>query len=330
MDISNCGAIDPSRSPTTLSEAIDLFDREVVSSKTPPTAVTYRRALKSFGRFMDGKKVSASDYRIWQIEFVRLIEGWYRHLEENNYARSTVDLFTDRVSSFFKWAVRRGHMFQNPIPYANKTKPAPAREIQTITPERFREILRMYEGTPYRIGLMLGYHAGLAMVDAFNLRWAEIDFEKMVITRIRHKNKRFGVDARCIVPIIAGSPLFHALNSLRKTTRKSEVYVSPTLAHTYQNCSSRKLWFANFKRKTGITFHVLRHTYLSRLVNSNMNLGMVCMISGHKDLATLKKYSHPDVEALKEEVTKALFPKAAPDAQPPPNVIQINEAAVGD
>lgn len=54
----------------------------------------------------------------------------------------------------------------------------------------------------------------------------------------------------------------------------------------------------------GLTYHSLRHTTASLLINSGVDLYTIGEILGHKSAQTTKSYAHLDIKRLKSAMKK--------------------------
>ena len=61
----------------------------------------------------------------------------------------------------------------------------------------------------------------------------------------------------------------------------------------------------------GVSPHVLRHTYATRLLNRGVELRHVQALLGHASIKTTERYTHPDVAALESAVTRLDAPREA-------------------
>ena len=66
----------------------------------------------------------------------------------------------------------------------------------------------------------------------------------------------------------------------------------------------------------GLRFHDLRHTAVTRMVESGANIVAVSRILGHADLKTTMRYAHPE-DSLKDAIEKlGKFNNASEKTQP--------------
>ncbi|MCH8951801.1 MAG: tyrosine-type recombinase/integrase, partial [Proteobacteria bacterium] len=91
-------------------------------------------------------------------------------------------------------------------------------------------------------------------------------------------------------------PLIEAIENERQVRGVSEGWVFPSCTHDGHRYSMKKQFRRAALRAgldpTQITPHVMRHTGITRLVQSGADLETVRKISGHKTLSMVLRYTH--------------------------------------
>ena len=67
------------------------------------------------------------------------------------------------------------------------------------------------------------------------------------------------------------------------------------------SANALRLAWERLRRRAGVSelrFHDLRHEAVSRFFERGLNVPEVAMISGHRDLRTLFRYTHPTPEEV--------------------------------
>jgi len=126
--------------------------------------------------------------------------------------------------------------------------------------------------------LAMALATGMRRGELLSMQWKHVNLERCTVFLPQTKNGR----ART-VPL---SP--------------TAVHVLTPLPRTDERCiplsgNSVRLAFDRLRRRAGVidfTFHDIRHEAVSRLVESGLSLAQVQMISGHRDLRMLMRYTH--------------------------------------
>lgn len=121
------------------------------------------------------------------------------------------------------------------------------------------------------------------------LRWANIDKEKKIAKLQDTKNGE-----NRTVPLSPAA--LKLLNSLpRNINGKVFSLRADSITTAFERCCMRS-------EIKNLRFHDLRHEATSRLFERGFNLIEVSSITGHKDLAMLKRYTHLRAEDLAEKL----------------------------
>jgi site-specific recombinase XerD len=82
-----------------------------------------------------------------------------------------------------------------------------------------------------------------------------------------------------------------------------------------------RTWFVSAVKRAklkGVHWHVLRHTFISRLVQKGVNLKIVQVAAGHRTIAMTARYAHLDKSSLANAMALLDWePTLPPDATPP-------------
>jgi integrase len=127
-------------------------------------------------------------------------------------------------------------------------------------------------------------HTGFRLSEQYGLKWADIDFERRIITV---RESKHGFSRR--IPI--NDVLLSMLRDLRARATSDYVFA-------HQNGSPKRTpreWFRKCLDEANIsnfTWHCLRHTFASRLVMAGVDLRTVQQLMGHKTIQMTIRYPH--------------------------------------
>ena len=164
------------------------------------------------------------------------------------------------------------------------------------------EFTKLYNAASphFRAILLCAYLTGMRRSEIVNLKWEDVDFETGYIFVRATKNN----EDRAI-------PVNDALKSVLKELhrhRKFEHVFTTQRGEPYKYKDAFKRAWATALKKAAIAtcrFHDLRHTFASNLiVKQKVDLITVSELTGHKDLAMLKRYGHTREEYKKEAISK--------------------------
>lgn len=164
-----------------------------------------------------------------------------------------------------------------------------------LTLEEERRLLECAEGPKWlRPLLVVALHTGMRKGEILGLRWQDIDFGRKILTVQKSKNgqKR-------------GIPMSEALTeTLMKQRQETRVIDISGRVFPIADRSLRAA-YAKALKKAGIedfTFHDLRHTFATRLVQAGVDLYRVQRLLGHKSIIMTMRYSHHYPESLRSSI----------------------------
>ena len=151
-----------------------------------------------------------------------------------------------------------------------------------------------------RAAILIVMFVGLRLMDAIALKWSNIDFNNSVLTVIPQKTGR-----------AISLPLSSFLVNELRRYKASVVNETECLFYEGEVNHKPEAKFSShfikvFQRMglTGISFHSLRHTNATKIVEVRQNVSIASKILGHSNLNTTMTYIHEDLNAKKEAVEK--------------------------
>jgi len=138
-------------------------------------------------------------------------------------------------------------------------------------------------------------NTGMRIGEIFSLRWSQVDMEKRIISVYAPKTGKIRE-----VPINADA--HKVLQAWQHSKRSQFVFYNPETGRPFVDL---KAGFAIACRKAGITgvsWHTLRHTFASRLVNRGVDIVTVKELLGHSTITVTMRYTHTNLESKRAAV----------------------------
>jgi len=181
----------------------------------------------------------------------------------------------------------KGYVFKWGIPKTRNPKKPKGRD-RRLKGDELERILSQLPDKRMRIFVLFAIETGMRRGEIIKSEWSDIDLERQTLHIPETKT---GIPRT--IPLST-----KAVGLLRNV--KSGWY-SPDRPFPYvsADCATAAFWKA--KRKAGIPdirLHDLRHEAVSRFFELGLNVMEVSAISGHRDLANLKRYTHLRAEDL--------------------------------
>lgn len=271
---------------TTLYEALERFKKEYIMqrSKNPKTEIYRINKLQ---------RMKISDLFLANIKG-KNISDLIEELQKEGKKNNTINRYLAVISRLFEVAKKSWGMeeLQNPVRNVIKPKEPRARD-RRLTKEEEKKLLEYASDTMKNV-ILFALETAMRQSEIAKLKWSDIDFQK----RIAHvKDAKNGEDR--FVPL--SEKAIQILIDVKKNNRVIDIN------NTVFNLSSNaiKKAFMRIKKKANIKdlrFHDLRHEAISRWAEKGFDVMELAMISGHKDIKMLKRYTHLIPQKIAEKM----------------------------
>jgi integrase len=182
----------------------------------------------------------------------------------------------------------------NPVPFVKKP-PSPQGRNKTLTNDELERLFkactpRVKNGNIWVLPIVkFALASAMRRGEILGLRWHEVDFQKRTAHIPLTKN-----GTSRTVPL--SSEALAILQSLPRSLDGQVFPVNgPNLSVIFDK--ARKL-----AKLDDFHFHDLRHMAITRMADRLPNVIELAAVSGHKNLSMLKRYYHPNPEALAEKL----------------------------
>lgn len=276
---------------TTLAELISPFLDDLHRRLRPNTLRAYRADL-----------VIAAAHFTQPLDAItpKQVESF---LADGATAKSTARRRAASLSRFFQWAVREGHIEQNPLDQVEPIeinrrlpRPVPAGDPRkdvakaiASAPQPYRLIFTLLRETGMRVGEVLGLNLGDVTLEpgreGLRIREAKNKIERIVTLGPNSTPKSLR-GLRTHLKELEGLPLTTPLFSSNRGTRVS--YAAAQYQWT-QLCQRAKLVEAGGALR--YTLHQLRHTRGTELVEGGKPLEIIQRVLGHRDIRSTQGYA---------------------------------------
>lgn len=171
------------------------------------------------------------------------------------------------------------------IPYAKRPKSTPL----TLSKHTVLKIANHTNNKKHKLIILLAYASGLRLSEVINLRVHNIYFYDRTIFV---KNTKGGKNRFTILP----DKLWDQLKFFVKNKRPTQLVFESNRGGTMHPRTVQKI-FKNALKKSQIeeqnaTFHSLRHSFATHLIESGTNLRYVQELLGHGSIRTTQIYTH--------------------------------------
>lgn len=197
----------------------------------------------------------------------------------------------DRInlSSAFSYAVERKYLSSNPIKEIKPFK-IPEKQPLFLSEAEFQILLNATPDKDLRDLFIVAVNTGLRQMEILTLTWQQINFRENIVLL---DNQQHLTKSKKVASVPLNLKCLQVLTE-RELNKKSE-YV-----FTYQNKPMQPDFISHqFKKivrsarlNDSFSFHTLRHTFASWLVQRNVPIQQVQQLLRHADLKTSLIYAH--------------------------------------
>ena len=265
------------------------------------TVRRYEQSLRDFESYFKNRDCHLS----WESVDSDIIRDWMESMMDKGDMASTVNSSLSAVRSFFRFALTRKMVSNDPahlVKGPKKQKPLP----QFVREEEMNRLLdtdEMWEsgfaGLRARTIIILFYETGIRLAELIGLNETDVDFSarQLKVTGKRNKQR--------IVPF--GEELEKALHEYLQQRNAQPIHDDPALFLSNKGKRMTRSQIGLIvKRYLSLTTtlkkrspHVLRHSFATAMLNNGAGLESVRMLLGHESVATTQIYTHTTFEQLK-------------------------------
>jgi len=303
-------------SQVTLHSEVESWLAESSSATAPRTFDAYRSVSTMFQRFLGA---TAEKPLLIDVS-PETVRAFVEDLRKSK-APGTVNNRLKVLRILFARAVREGRLVSNPAAPV-KTVRTSAREGRARRPFTLEEVrLLLDRASPFwRYAVLAGFYTGLRLGDIATMPAGAVDLHEGVVRLVAGKT-----GSRLTIPLAA--PLRVLLASL-VSSKRPDADIWPKEASLYREVGARALSpkFHDLlvecglvparthhktkdgrdgKRDTkGISFHSLRHSFVSLLKASGSTQAVARSLAGHSSDAMSDHYTSLPLETLKDAVAR--------------------------
>lgn len=260
------------------------------------TIISYNHAFNKLFDFTGNIRINNLDKEVFK-RFEKKLSTELIPNKDRILSENTIATYLHRLRIIFNYFKEKGYIKEIPV----QKKEVKPKEIRTISDKEIEEILTRLKTTDkkhlvkikeeqYR-AIVLLLMTGLRISELVDLRFEDIDFREDLI-KVRNE-KKGRID---YLPLYSELKQF-ILNNWK--IRYGKLF-------SYKSKDSMK-FFRRFLEKEnieGYSFHTLRKTFISKLINSGLSVYDVMTLARHKDLrTTLRHYAAADLKRMGKEIS---------------------------
>lgn len=265
----------------SFEEACKGFLKDITATRTPSTALTYRRRLEARWSALAGSQVHT--ITLAQLRAVDREQEWVSQKTRRD-AQSV-------LAGVLQWCVSEGYIEHNPA-RALSAGPWQRREIDPFTADELAAIFAELRGQPatlYRLMAETGMRTG----EVCGLQWSDVEPDAILVQATLWKGERRSTKTHQSRRVM----LTNAAKAILKNhtaTRFAGTWVFTTqYGNPYSEEHLTDAWKAAVDR-AGVRYrrpYTLRHTYASRALSAGVELAWLAEQLGDRIETVLRHYA---------------------------------------
>ena len=257
---------------------------------TPKTNQAYRSSLNAVEK-------QIGTLPLTEITFSTMNNYFEQRIRLSSIYQARKDLIT--INSLFNKAIAEGYILQNPCKDVKRFR-IPQKQPLFFTQLEYDLLLATVTESDIKDLFTFAVQTGLRQMELLTLEWNQVDFKErfLILDNRSHVTKSKKVRS---IPLT--NKAIHILEERERNKRSSLVFtlrqkpISQTnLTHKFRKYSKS----ANINQK--LTFHSLRHTFASWLVQRGVPIYSVSKLLGHSSVNVTQIYSHLNTDSLRQAI----------------------------
>ncbi len=210
------------------------------------------------------------------------ITNYLLNLKSRGLSAQTMNLHANAILFYYRSVLRVQVQYLR-IPRAKRPKTIPV----VLTKTEILMLLDQIRNLKHKTMIALAYASGLRVSEVINLRGDAIDFEQSTIAIRQAKGNK---DRLTIVPQSLLAGLIECIGN-----KETSDYVFTNYEGGKMHSRSIQLVFKRALESAGIkkpaTFHSLRHSFATHLLENGTNIRYIQSLLGHTDIRTTMHYT---------------------------------------
>lgn len=261
-----------------------LQDYAMTEKKSWKTDEYRLRNLKEYFKDTDLRYINARMVRQFRAERLRKGNG-----------EASCNRYLALLKRMFTLAIEDNYCETNPVKSVKFFSEANVKRERVLTQV---EEVRLLDSCSevLRPVVLTALHSGMRRGEILSLKWKNVDMLKKVITVEHTKSGKVR-----LIPL--NDVLIEELTVLKKDSTGELVFPFPF--------GKVRMMFENARKRAEleVTFHALRHTFATRLVERGADIITVSQLLGHHSILVTQKYAHSNEDRKREAVELLKEPK---------------------
>lgn len=236
------------------------------------TIKSYSLCLKNFFKFQK------TDFETLDIEKIR---NFLLKIQEKGLSSQTMNLYLNSIKFFYRDVLKNSQKID--LKFAKRSKKLPI----VLSKTEIIELLNSYSNKKHKLIVGLAYGAGLRISEVINLRRVDINIDELTIHLKNGKGKkdRITVFSEKMKNILKDYLLLKNSNDYVFESQRGGKLCERSLQKVFEQGLKK----AKIDKKA--TFHSLRHSFATHLLENGVDVRYVQELLGHQNIRTTQIYT---------------------------------------
>jgi len=218
------------------------------------------------------------------------IRNFLLHCEQKHISPQSRNLFLNAIKFYYRNVVKS--MQKIDIQSAKKPKSLPA----VLSRSEVNRILESSKNAKHKLLLSLAYGAGLRVSEVIASKVQDLDFEELTIhiKKAKGQKDRISVMPERLVDNLKNLVAGKAKNDLVFASERGGKLTTRTAQKIFENA------LKDSKIKKDASFHSLRHSFATHLLENGVDVRYVQELLGHQNIRTTQRYTQVTNPKLKD------------------------------
>ena len=209
--------------------------------------------------------------------------------QDKNYAPQTVNLYLNAIKFFYREVLKTPQKIN--LKFAKRSKKLPI----VLSRGEIKNIIGIIKNPKHKLIISLAYGAGLRISEVVNLKAKDVNLEELTIHLKNTEGKKDRIT-------IFSKKIKNDLQNLIAGKNSNDYLFESERGGKLTERTAQKV-FENALRRAGIkkdaTFHSLRHSFATHLLENGVDVRYVQKLLGHQNIRTTQIYTQVTNPKLK-------------------------------
>jgi len=217
------------------------------------------------------------------------IKQFLLNKQDKNYSSQTINLYLNAIKFFYREVLKIPQKIS--LKFAKRSRKLPV----VLSRKEIKNIIDVIGNSKHKLIISLAYGAGLRISEVVNLKIKDVSSEELILhlKNAKGNKDRITIFSEKIKVSLQGLTVGKNLNDYLFESERGGKLTERTIQKVFERALQR----ADIKKKA--TFHSLRHSFATHLLENGVDVRYVQELLGHQNIRTTQIYTQVTNPRLK-------------------------------